>query len=54
MATRFQPKTMPVGRLTPSALGGSTVSSTTLSSVSPSTSLPGETDQAYLGKIRNI
>ncbi len=52
MAARFQPKTLPGGRLTPSALGGSTISNTTLTPVSPSTYVPGETDQNYLGKMR--
>jgi hypothetical protein len=55
MTTRFQSKTVPAGRLTPSTLSGSTLSTTTLSPVSPSTYVPGETDQIYLGKneLRN-
>jgi len=50
MTTRFQPKGVPGGRLTPSALSVSTTTAnTTLSPGSPSTYVPGETDQIYLG-----
>jgi hypothetical protein len=51
MTTRFQPKGVPSGRLTPSALSVSTTTTTntTLSPGSPSTYVPGETDQIYLG-----
>ncbi len=49
MTTRFQPKGLPGGRLTPSTLNASTTTNATLSPVSPSTYVPGETDQIYLG-----
>ncbi len=56
MTTRFQPKTVPTGRITPSALGTTTAATittnSTLSPVSPSAYVSGETDQIYLGKIK--
>ncbi len=52
MATRFQPKGPPGGRFTPSNLSTPPTTNSTLSPSSPSTYVPGETDQIYLGKIQ--
>jgi hypothetical protein len=52
MATRFQPKGISGGRLTPSTLSASTSTNSNLSPSSPSTYVAGETDQLYLGKIK--
>jgi hypothetical protein len=54
MATRFQTKNVPVGRLTPSNLTASTSTNATLSPSSPSiysSSSGNESDQTYLGKM---
>jgi hypothetical protein len=51
MATRFQPKSVPGGRLTPSNSSTSATVNSTLSPASPSAYVAGETDQIYLGKI---
>ncbi len=48
MTTRFQPKGVPGGRLTPSNLV-STSTNSIFSPASPSTYGTNETDQAYLG-----
>ena len=50
MAGRFQGKTVPTGRITPSALGPSAATTSTTSSIS-SSSHTAENDQTYLGKI---
>jgi hypothetical protein len=57
MATRFQTKNAPGGRLTPSNLTSSTATNSILSPSSPSaytgsSSSGGESDQVYLGKIK--
>jgi len=53
MTTRFQGKNVPGGRLTPSTLSATASTATTNSTLtlaSPSTYMPGQTDQVYLGK----
>lgn len=50
MAGRFQGKTVPTGRMTPSALGSSATITSTTSSISSSTHTI-ENDQTYLGQI---
>ncbi|CAF0786843.1 unnamed protein product [Rotaria sordida] len=54
MNTRFQPKNVSGGRLTPSNLSSTTVTNSTLSPSSPSTSVSSsiETDQVYLDRIK--
>lgn len=55
MTTRFQPKGVPGGRLTPSALTSSATTNSTLSPTSPSAYVAtGETDQVYLGEKNDI
>ncbi|CAF2349373.1 unnamed protein product [Rotaria sp. Silwood2] len=54
MSTRFQPKSVPGGRLTPSNLSSTTLTNSTISPSSPSTSASGavESDQVYLDRIK--
>ncbi|CAF4447242.1 unnamed protein product, partial [Adineta steineri] len=55
MATRFQRKTVPSGRLTPSnSASSSTITNSTISLSSPTiiVSGNGETDQIYLERIK--